>query len=276
MIEKPYSRTVADVLIALDTKKDDGLSTAEAQKRLLEHGLNALSEEEKIPLWKRFLSQFADAMVIILIAAAVLSAIMALKEGGAEGWIDVIVILSIVIINAVLGVYQEGKADQAIAALKRMSSPQTKVIRDGKQILLASDQLVPGDIVVVEAGDLVAADIRLIVQNSLKAEEASLTGESVPVEKDADVVLPENCGLGDRENMLFMGTALTYGRAHGVVVATGEKTELGSIAKKLKTIDATVTPLQKNLNSLGKILGIICIIVCIIVFFVDIFVQHTA
>lgn len=275
MLEKPYALTKEDVLKELSVDSEMGLSTAEAQKRLLEYGLNALSEKKQTPLWKRFFQQFADAMVLILIAAAALSAFMAVREGGFGGWIDVIVILAIVLINAGLGVYQEGKADQAIAALRRMSSPQTKVLRDGKQILIASEQIVPGDIVVIDAGDLVAADIRIVSQSSLKVEEASLTGESVPVEKNADVVLPADSGLGDRENMLFMGTAITYGRARGVVVGTGEKTELGSIAKKLQNINEAITPLQKNLNSLGKILGIICIAVCVIVFAVDVFIQHT-
>lgn len=276
MLDKPYAHSNSDILSSLASDGEKGLTSAEAQKRLLEYGLNSLGEKKATPLWKRFLQQFADAMVLILIAAAVLSAFMALKEGGFEGWIDVIVILSIVIINAVLGVYQEGKADQAIAALKRMSSPQSKVIRDGKQQVLASDQLVPGDLVILDAGDLVAADIRLLKQSSLKIEEASLTGESVPVEKNADTVLNEDCGLGDRENMAFMGTAVTYGRARGVVVGTANNTELGRIASKLQNIDESATPLQKNLTSLGKVLGIVCIIVCIIVFAVDVFVQGEA
>ena len=274
MIDKPYARTKEEVLEELSSDIEKGLTTSEAQKRLLEYGLNTLGEKKQTPLWKRFLQQFADAMVFILLAAAALSAVMAVKEGGFGGWVDVIVILAIVIINAVLGVYQEGKADQAIAALKRMSSPQTKVIRDGRQAMLPSEQIVPGDIVLLDAGDLVAADIRLVSQSSLKVEEASLTGESVPVEKRADAVLSPDSGLGDRENMLFMGTAISYGRARGVVTGTGEKSELGSIAKKLQNIDESVTPLQKNLNSLGKVLGIICIAVCIIVFVVDIFIQH--
>jgi Ca2+-transporting ATPase len=276
MIEKPYTHSAEDVLQSLSSDKENGLTSAEAEKRLLEYGLNVLGEKKQTPLWKRFLQQFADAMVIILLAAAGLSAVMALREGEFEGWIDVIVIMAIVIINAVLGVYQEGKADQAIAALRKMSSPQSKVIRDGIQKMLPSDQIVPGDIIVLDAGDLVAADIRLTWQNSLKVEEASLTGESVPVGKNADSVLPDDSSLGDRNNMLYMGTAITYGRARGVVIGTGEKTELGRIAEKLQNIDDSVTPLQKNLTSLGKVLGIICIVVCIIVFTVDVFIQKDA
>lgn len=274
-MEKAYALNKKQVLEQLNSDETIGLSQTEAEKRLIQYGLNSLGEEKKTPLWKRFLGQFADAMVLILIGAAILSAFMALNEPGFEGWIDVIVIMAIVIINAILGVYQEGKADQAIAALKKMSSPQSKVFRDGQKTEVPSDQLVPGDIVALEAGDLVAADLRILSQSSIKVEEASLTGESVPVEKNAFAVLSEDTGLGDRENMFFMGTAITYGRAVGIVTDTGTRTELGKIATKLKTIDDSVTPLQRNLNSLGKILGAICIAVCLIVFIVDVFIQKT-
>ncbi|MBO4638077.1 MAG: cation-translocating P-type ATPase [Clostridiales bacterium] len=274
-MEKAFARDSRDVIKDLSTDPDKGLTSEEAEKRLKEYGRNTLGEEKKVPLWKRFLLQFADAMVIILLVAAALSAVMAVKEGGFEGWIDVIVILSIVILNAILGVYQEGKADQALEALKKMSSPQTKVIRNGELIMMDSDMLVPGDIVSIDAGDAVSADLRLLSSSSLQAEEASLTGESVPVSKDADEVLEEGAGIGDRKNMLFMGTAVTYGRGKGVVVGTGKGTELGKIADKLSNMDNEVTPLQKSLNSLGKILAVVCIIVCVIVFAVDIFVQHS-
>lgn len=274
-MDQAYMVSKDTVLESLNSDSKTGLSQSEAEKRLIQYGLNSLGEEEKVPLWKRFLSQFADAMVIILVSAAVLSAFMALKEGGFDGWIDVIVIMAIVIINAILGVYQEGKADQAIAALKRMSSPQTKVLRDLEKKMIPSDQLVPGDIVFLEAGDLIAADIRVLWQNSIKVDESSLTGESVPVEKDAEAVLSQDSGIGDRANMFYMGTAVTYGRALGVVTDTGSRSELGKIATRLKTIDDTITPLQRSLNSLGKILGTICIAVCLIVFAVDVFIQHS-
>lgn len=263
------------VLLELETDIDKGLSPQEAQRRLMSYGLNQLGEDEKVPLWKRFLLQFVDAMVLILIAAAILSALMALKEGGLEGWIDVLVIMAIVMVNAILGVYQEGKADQALAALKKMSSPQTKVVRGGEVNLIPSEQLVPGDVVMLEAGDMIAADIRLYWQQTLKVDEASLTGESVPVEKSPDVELSEDTGIGDRENMLYMGTAVTYGRGKGVVTLTGVNSELGQIATRLKSIDNEQTPLQKNLNSLGKVLGIICLVVCLVVFIVDVFFQNT-
>ena len=273
-MEKPFVGSVEEVLAKLGTDTEKGLTSTEAGERLEKFGPNSLGEEKKVPLWKKFLLQFADAMVIILIVAAALSAVMAIKENnGFEGWIDVFVIVAIVILNAILGVYQEGKADQALAALKKMSSSQSKVIRNGELVMVDSERLVEGDIVSIDAGDAIAADIRLIDSNSLQAEESSLTGESVPVDKDAKAILEEDCSIGDRKNMLFMGTAVTYGRAKGVVVGTGRNTELGKIADKLTSIENETTPLQKGLNALGKILAVVCIIVCIIVFLVDIFVQ---
>lgn len=273
-MENAYSKSVEEITKELGTDRIKGLSAEEASQRLAKNGPNSLGEEKKVPLWKRFLQQFADAMTIILIAAAGLSAFMAVKSGGGfTEWIDVIVILAIVILNAVLGVYQEGKADQALAMLKKMSAPQTKVIRNGETILTNSENIVVGDVIAIDAGDSISADLRLITSRSLKAEESSLTGESVPVEKDADVICPESCGIGDRKNMLFMGTVVTYGRAKGVVVATGRDTELGKIANKLTSIEDEATPLQKNLSSLGKILAVVCIAVCIVVLLVQIFVQ---
>ena len=273
-MDKSFSRSSEEVIRELKTDSAVGLTKQEAADRLAKNGPNSLGEEKKVPLWKRFLAQFADAMVVILIAAAILSAFMAVKNNeGIEGWIDVFVILAIVILNAILGVYQEGKADQALAALKKMSSPQTKVVRDGEVVMVDSESVVEGDIISIDAGDAISADIRLLTSSSLKAEEASLTGESVAVDKDADLILGEDCSLGDRKNMLFMGTSVTYGRATGVVVGTGKNTELGKIANKLSDMEDEETPLQKNLNHLGKILAVVCIIVCIIVFVVDIFVQ---
>lgn len=273
-MDKAYSKSIEQVTNELKTDVEKGLTSEEAAKRLAQYGPNTLGEEKKVPLWKKFLAQFADAMVIILIAAAALSAYMAYKEGTAEGWVDVIVIIAIVILNAILGVYQEGKADQALAALKKMSSTKTKVIRDGKAVMVDSETIVEGDVILIDAGDSVSADLRLVSASSLKADESSLTGESVPVEKKAEAELTEDCSLGDRSNMLYMGTAATYGRAVGIVVGTSTNTELGKIAKKLTGIEDEATPLQKSLNALGKVLAIVCIIVCVIVFAVDIFVQH--
>lgn len=275
-MKQAYSKTFEQVASELNTDINVGLSTQEAVERLAKNGPNSLGEEKKVPMWKKFLMQFKDAMVYILIGAAVLSAVMAVMEGSPEGWIDVAVILAIVILNAVLGVYQEGKADEALAALKKMSSPQTKVVRDGKITMIDSADVVEGDIITIDAGDSISADMRLTQSQSLKADESSLTGESVAVEKDAMATLAEDCSIGDRTTMLFMGTAATYGRGRGIVTATGKDSELGKIANKLTDIEDEMTPLQKSLNSLGKILAIVCIIVCIIVFCVDIFVQKAA
>ncbi|MBO7424562.1 MAG: cation-translocating P-type ATPase [Clostridiales bacterium] len=273
-MEKAFSKKSEEIVSELGTDLEQGLSAAKAEEILSKVGPNSLGEAKKTPLWKRFLGQFADAMVFILLGAAALSAVMAVREGGGfKSWIDVIVILAIVVLNAVLGVYQEGKADEAIAALKKMSAPQTKVIRDGKVVMIDSDKVVPGDIVNLDAGDSVSADMRLFYAGSLKIDEASLTGESVPVEKNAEAVLAEDCSIGDRSNMAYMGTAVTYGRGKGIVVATGKDTELGKIANKLSNIEDEITPLQRNLNSLGKVLAIVCIIVCVIVFVVDLVVQ---
>ncbi|MCQ2533605.1 MAG: cation-translocating P-type ATPase [Clostridia bacterium] len=269
-----YSVSSDEAIKDLKSDVSLGLTKEEAESRLEKYGPNSLGDEKKVPLWKKFLAQFCDAMVFVLIGAAVLSAVIAvMNHEGIAGWIDVFVILAIVILNAVLGVYQEGKADEALAALKKMSSPQAKVIRDGKIIMVDSSSIVPGDIVTLDAGDSVCADIRLINSSSLKVEEASLTGESVPVEKEADVVLGSDVSIGDRKNMVYMGTALTYGRAKGIVVATGENTELGKIANKLSNIEDDETPLQKNLTSLGKILAVVCLVVCVIVFIVGVTVN---
>jgi P-type Ca2+ transporter type 2C len=268
-----YLKSVEVVADELNTNISAGLTTEEAMERLAKDGPNSLGEEKKIPLWKKFLAQLNDAMVYVLIGAAVLSAVMAVMEGNPEGWIDVAVILAIVILNAVLGVYQEGKADEALAALKKMSSPQTKVVRDGIVTLIDSEKLVVGDVVTIDAGDAISADIRLTQSQSLKADESSLTGESVAVEKDFEAVLEKDCSIGDRDTMLYMGTAATYGRGRGIVAATGKDTELGKIANNLSSVESEMTPLQKSLNSLGKILAVVCIAVCLVVLVIDIFVQ---
>jgi Ca2+-transporting ATPase len=272
-MNKYFSMGIDETLTDIKTDRKTGLSSGEAKERLLKYGPNTLGEEKKTPLWKRFLLQFCDAMVFILIGAAALSAYMAMKEGTSEGWIDVIVIVAIIILNAVLGVYQEGKADKALDALKKMSSPKTKVLRDGAVTMVDSENVVPGDIVLIDAGDAIASDMRLIESESLKADESSLTGESLPSDKDCNAKLAEDCGVGDRTNMVFSGTVITYGRGKGVVTSTGTSSELGKIAERLTNIKDETTPLQKSLNSLGKILAVVCVIVCLIVFAVNVFVQ---
>ncbi len=257
--EESYQLPLKDILNRVDVDPEQGLTPDEAARRLERFGYNELAEEAKEPLWKKFLYQFKDTMVLILIAASILS----MFQG--DFWASLI-ILAIVLINAILGVVQEGKAEAAIEALQKMSAPHSRVLRGGEQVLLETRDLVPGDILFLEAGDIVPADLRLIESSNLKAEEAALTGESVAVEKDATFASSEKLPLGDRENLLFSGTSVTYGRATAVVVRTAEETVLGQIATSLTTIEKEETPLQKNLNHLGNILGIVCIAISAIVF----------
>ena len=256
-----------------DVKSDGiyGLSSAEAKKRLERDGLNKLKEAKKDPLWKRFFAQMADPMIIMLIVAAVISALTGMAQGDAD-FADVIIICFVVVVNAVLGVVQESKAEEALAALQEMSAAQSKVIRDGQVVTVPSSELVVGDIVVLEAGDSVPADCRIIESASMKIEEAALTGESVPANKIAAelelVAGAEDIPLGDRKNMCYMGSTVVYGRGRAVVVATGMNTEMGKIADALTQAEDEETPLQKKLDELSKILSVICIVICALVFVV--------
>ncbi|ABP90385.1 Cation transport ATPase [Streptococcus suis 05ZYH33] len=230
----------------------DGLSSDEASKRLADYGRNELDEGEKRTLLAKFLDQFKDLMIIILIAAAILTVI----TEGSHGLTDAIIILAVVILNAAFGVYQEGQAEAAIEALKNMSSPVARALRDNHVVEVDSKDLVPGDIVLLEAGDVVPADMRLLEANSLKIEEAALTGESVPVDKDLSAVLAEDAPIGDRVNMAYQNSNVTYGRGLGVVTNTGMYTEVGHIAGMLANADETDTPLKQNLHQLSKALDI--------------------
>ena len=254
-----YKESREQVIERLEGSPDNGLATEEAARRLEHFGTNTLQEKKKQSFLFKLAGQFKDVMVLILIAAALVS-------GFLGEWLDAGVILAIVVINAVLGLVQEGKAEKAIEALKKMTSPQARVIRDGEQQVIDAAILVPGDLILLEAGDIVPADIRLLESVVMKAEEASLTGESVPVEKDAACVFSETVQLGDRCNMAFMSTPITNGRGRGLVVATGSHTVIGNIASKLQDIKDEETPLQRNLNQLGKWLGVICLIVSAVVF----------
>ena len=246
----------------------DGLSSAEAAKRLAENGKNALKAAKAKPLILRFLEQLADPMIIILLVAAAVSGVLAVVNG--EGFADVIIILSVVIINAILGVYQESKAEKAIEALQKMSAATSKVIRDGKVCVIPSEDLVKGDIILIEAGDAVPADARIIESASLKVEESALTGESVPVTKFIDAIsLADKNGdvpLGDRKNMLYMGSTVVYGRGVAVVVETGMGTEMGKIADALQNAKDGQTPLQIKLSQLSKILTWLVLGICFVVF----------
>lgn len=256
---KCHSMSIEEVIDQLKTDVEKGLSQAEAAKRLKEYGPNELAEKPRPGFFKMLLSQFNNFLIIILIVAALVSL-------GLGEIIDAIAIMAIVALNAIVGVIQESKAEAALAALKKMAAPNAQVIRDGHQITIPSRELVPGDIVLIEAGNYVPADMRLIESVNLKIEEASLTGESVPVEKVAHIVLNKDIPIGDRKNSTFMSTMVTYGRGKGVVTATGMHTQIGLIAEMLQSYEVEETPLQQKLNQLAKVLGIGCLIICAIVF----------
>lgn len=266
-----YIQGEDETLEALQSSRE-GLSTAEAQKRLDEYGRNELEEGQKRGLLAKFLDQFKDLMIIILLVAAALSVI----TEGTEGLTDALIILAVVILNAAFGVYQEGQAEAAIEALKDMSSQIARVRRDGHVVEIDSRELVPGDIVMLEAGDVVPADMRLLEAVSLKIEEAALTGESVPVDKDLSVDVAADAGIGDRINMAYQNSNVTYGRGLGVVVNTGMYTEVGKIANMLANADETDTPLKQNLNQLSKMLTYLVVGVAIITFIVSVFVRGEA
>ena len=246
----------------------DGLSQQEAENRLLTTGKNKLAEGKKMPLLVRFLKELADPMTIILLVAAAVSGITAAYAH--ESFTDVFIILIVVIINAVLGVYQESKAEKAIAALQEMAAATSKVVRDGTIHVIKSEELVPGDIVVLEAGDAVPADGRILECASMKVEEAALTGESVPVTKKSDALsLLENekdIALGDRKNMVYMGSTVVYGRGRAIITGTGMNTEMGKIADALSQAKEGQTPLQLKLNQLSKVLSFLVIGICIFMF----------
>ncbi|OUO32825.1 cation-translocating P-type ATPase [Olsenella sp. An293] len=273
---KEYLVPTDEVLSELSSDEESGLSSGEASSRLAQYGPNELEKEEKTPLWKRFFEQMADPMVIMLIVAAAISAITGTIQGESE-WADVIIIMAVVIINSVLGVVQEAKSEQALEALQQMSAAQSKVIRDGKLTHLPSADLVPGDIVLLEAGDSVPADCRVLESASMKIEEAALTGESVPVEKHVEPIAldagTDDVPLGDRKNMCYMGSTVVYGRGRAVVAATGMKTEMGKIADALTTAKKELTPLQIKLNELSGILTKLVLAICVIIFAVDL-IRH--
>ncbi|PWJ13355.1 cation-translocating P-type ATPase [Ruminococcus flavefaciens] len=260
---KHYLETTEAVLKEVNSSAS-GLTAEEAAKRLETIGKNKLDEPPKPTLLARFIEQFKNPMIIVLIAAAVISAVTGIiSEGKLEA--DVFIILFVVLANAVLGVYQENKAESAIEALQAMSAAQSKVYRSGELIVIPSSDLVPGDVITLEAGDNVPADCRILEAAALKAEESALTGESVPSEKESRVLEGEDVPLGDRKNMLYMGSSIAYGRADAVVVATGMKTEMGKIAGAIAEADDDETPLQKSLDQLSKILSIAVLVICVII-----------
>ncbi|MGN0173055.1 MAG: calcium-translocating P-type ATPase, PMCA-type [Acutalibacteraceae bacterium] len=263
-----YSDSKDNVLKSFSVDSQNGLSSKEAEKLQEKYGKNQLKEKKKKSGLQRFFDQFKDAMILILIAAAIVSFVIACIEGTPEEFFEPALILLIVVLNAIMGVLQESKAEKALDALKNMSAPHARVIRDGEEKIIDAVQLVPGDIIKLEAGDFIPADARLLHSVSLKSEESALTGESVPSEKDADAIIEENAPLGDRSNMIFSGCSITYGTATAVVTSIGMDTEMGKIANLLEGEGDTQTPLQKKLAQLGKYLGIMALAACAIVFVV--------
>jgi Ca2+-transporting ATPase len=258
-IKECHAIEIPKITEQLQSHLEKGLSQAEAQKRLDVLGHNELKERPRPGFWKMLLDQFNNFLVIILIVAAVVSILLG-------EIVDAVAIMVIVVLNSVVGVIQESKAEAALAALQKMSAPNAQVIRDGHQITIPSRELVPGDVTLVEAGNYIPADLRLVESINLKVEEAALTGESVPVEKNAKVTLDREIPIGDRKNSAFMSTMVTYGRGKGLVTSTGMHTQIGLIAEMLQSFEDEETPLQKKLNQLAKLLGILCLSICGIIF----------
>ncbi len=247
------------ILKSLTVDSARGLRDPEVIRRRKESGENVLSEAAPVPLWRKLLAQFSDLVIWILIIAALIAGLMG-------EWVDTFAILAIVLLNGIIGFMQEERAERALASLQKLSSPMAKVLRDGEMRLLPASELVPGDCILLEAGDNVPADCRLLTSFSLQVQEAALTGESVPADKDANCSLPENASLGDRRNMIYFGTVTAAGKATAVVVQTGMKTELGRIAGLLNRSERELTPLQKRLAELGKVLVGVCLIIVVVIF----------
>lgn len=256
---------VEEVARKLGSNINTGLTEDEVKKRRDKYGENKLDEQKKESLLKRFIKQFNDFMIIILLVAAVISAVVAKMQGTGD-YIDSIIIIAIVVLNSIMGVVQEAKAEKSLEALKNMSAPVAKVKRNGRMIVVKSSELVPGDIIELEAGNYVPADCRLINSHNLKIEESSLTGETVPMLKEAGSILAENTALGDMTNMAFATTIVVNGHAEAIVTETGMHTKVGQIAKMIITDEAPQTPIQKKLGEVGKTLGIVCLIICAVIF----------
>ena len=265
-----YTQPKGQVLSQLNSNETSGLTSGQVATLKEKYGLNKLKEKKKKTTFERFVEQFKDVMILILIGAAIISFVIACVERNPKEFFEPALILLIVIINAIMGVMQESKAEKALDALKNMSAPHARVIRDGVETLIDAADLVPGDIIRLEAGDFIPADARLLKSVSLKSEESALTGESVPSEKDANAEISENAPLGDRANMVFSGCSVTYGTATAIVTATGMDTEMGKIANLLDSETDGQTPLQQKLAQLGKYLGIVAIAACAIIFIVGI------
>ncbi|MBN3490473.1 cation-translocating P-type ATPase [Acholeplasma equirhinis] len=269
MEKNTYQQTVDETFATLQTTKN-GLSSNEVQLRIERFGKNELIAEKKRPIFLKFLDQFKDFMVIVLLIAAGIAFVAAILEQKPEELTEGLLIVGIVLINAIIGVVQEAKADEALESIKKMSSPHATVLRDGVEIKIDVKDLVPGDIVILQAGDFVPADLRLIEVVNLKCDESPLTGEAVPVEKDNIVIQNNDVPLGDRINLAYMGTVVTYGRGAGVVISSGMQTEIGKIASMLNQSEKSETPLQKSIAQLGKTLALLALIIVGIIFAIQI------
>ena len=269
----PYRQPVNEVLAALGTDAQLGLSEAEARARLKSHGRNELTAEKPVPPWRKFLAQFQDVLVILLLIATLISAGLWLVERESALPSEAIAILAVVLLNAIMGYIQQSRAEEAVAALRQMSAAHANVIRDGARQSIPAAEVVPGDIILIEEGDTVPADARLIQSTALQTAEAALTGESLPVSKDV-APITEEVGLGDRHNMIFSGTAATYGHGKAVVVATGMQSEMGRIAGMLKEAPSETTPLQQELDRVGKLLGIIVVVIAVVMVVTIILVEE--
>ncbi len=267
-MENWYHQKIQDVEKSLNTNINVGLSEENVKEAREKYGLNELEAKKKKSIVVKFLEQFKDFMIIVLIIAAIVSGVIGVIQG--EGVTDTIIILIVVIVNAIIGVAQENKAEKSLEALQKLSAHASKVIRNGEMIVVPSKELVPGDIIVLETGDYVPADLRIIEAVNLKSQESALTGESVPVEKTSDVLKEIEVPIGDRVNMLFSSSLITYGRGKGIVVETGMNTEVGKIAQIINQSEEGTTPLQEKLNKLGKTLGIAALVICVIIFVVGI------
>ena len=261
-----FQKDVEEVEKELQTSLEKGLTNEEVAKRREKYGLNELKSKKKKSLFQKFLDQFKDFSIIVLIIAAIVSGVVGVAEG--EGITDTIIILIVVVVNAIIGVTQESKAEKSLEALQKLTDHASKVIRNGEVTVIPAKELVPGDIVVLDTGDYIPADLRIIEAVNLKSQESSLTGESVPVEKTTEKIEDEETSLGDRLNMLFSSSLVTYGRGKGIVVETGMTTEVGKIAGMINQADEQTTPLQDKLNKLGKTLGIAALVICVFIFIV--------
>ena len=267
-----HSAELNDLINELGTDEKLGLTSEDAQRRLEKYGKNQLNQKKKKTMAQRFFDQFKDYMIIILLIAAAISLLTTLLSHE-NNWIEPIIIVAIVVFNALLGVIQENKAENALEALKNMAAPSAKVIRNGVQSIIRADEIVPGDVICLEAGDFIPADARLISSTMLRCEESALTGESVSSEKYADAVLTDITAIGDRSNMVFSGCSVAYGNGIAVVTGTGMFTEVGKIADMLEGGN-TITPLQKKMAELGKTLGTVALVICAVIFVIGLIYRN--